>query len=337
MCIYRHIVSFVCINILIFVSYSFAGSDVYSEIRNVKTLSGLRKYLETNDINQIRYVIRVIARSKNQDKKEYLKSLWLYQKLPMDTGASDKYTNTNIKLSLAQFLLSMDKPGSQYKSYIKRQVDSNDWKVLSNVAEALTYVDDVDAVSFLVELCRSNNMLVAVNAARSLVKISENGGSNLLARREIDHLLKSSQIKFVKVIELLGGKNIDANNKKVVNYDIYSISKVDSIVQTYLVNSKYIEAVNKLLPIAKNGDSQAQYILGEIYLTGPDNIRDYKQSIFWLELSRNQKNHAAIYSLANAYLSGRGVQKNRAIAIELLEEAASSSYLPAIKLLDKLQ
>ncbi|MBE8232367.1 MAG: hypothetical protein HAW67_01435 [Endozoicomonadaceae bacterium] len=334
MLIYRNILSFICINILIFTSYSFASNnDFYEEIRNTNSLEKLIMYLDTDNINQIRYVIRVIARSKNQNKKEYLKSMWLYHKLPMDTDTSDKYINPNSKLILAQVLLSMDKPDHPYKDYIKQQVDSKDWKVLSNVAEALAHVDDVDAVLFLVEMCHSKNMLVAVNAARSLVKISKSGESNLLARRKIDALLQNNQLKFIEAIEVLADKNIDINNK-VVNK--YPISEIDSIIQTYLVNYKYKDAVNKLLPIAENGDSQAQYILGEIYLTGPENIRDYKQSIFWLELSSNQENNAAKFALANAYLFGRGVPKNKTIAIELLENSASSSYQPAIELLEEL-
>lgn len=338
MTLYRNILFPIFAGALTLITNSYADSDnnIYDAIRNTQSLSGLIKYLNTNDINQIRYVIRMIARSKEPSKIKYLKSLWLYQKLPIDANAQDKYIHPSTKLMLAQVLLSIDKPEHQYRDYIKQQANSKDWKVLSNAAEALIYVDDLDAVRLLTTMCRSDNMLVASNAARSLVIISKNGKSKILAKKEIDHLLQSNQIKFKKVIAILANKD-NAINKHTTSNTNRPISKIDSIIQTYLVKNKYKDAIDRLLPIAKNGNPQAQYILGEIYLSGPENIRDYKQAIFWLELSSNQNNNAAKFSLANAYLSGRGVSKNKDAAIELLESAASSSYRPAIQLLDKLK
>jgi len=344
MIIYKNLLFFIFASALTFVSNGYAddSTDIHEEISKTHSLPRLIKYLDTNNIYQIRHVISTIADLYESKKIKVLKSLWRDHKLPTDTKAQDKYRHPSVRLKLAEVLLDEDRSDPQYSAYIKQQAaTAKDWRVLIKIPEALVVVDDADAVRLLSGLCRFNHLLVAKRAAESLVRISKSGSSKMLAKKEIDYLLKNNQIDFDHVVTILAGKNNDINNDKmnVMNESTPQepMSEVDKIIDTYITENQFKRAADKLLPLAERGDPEAQEILGEIYLSGPDYIKDYEKAIYWLKLSAKQGNNGAKSSLAHAYLNGFGVPENRAIAIELLENAASESYQPAIKLLELIK
>jgi TPR repeat protein len=59
----------------------------------------------------------------------------------------------------------------------------------------------------------------------------------------------------------------------------------------------YSNAATQLLPLAKAGDSQAQYTLGYMYYYGQGVKRDRTQGYFWMQQSAKQGNKSALQAL----------------------------------------
>jgi hypothetical protein len=82
---------------------------------------------------------------------------------------------------------------------------------------------------------------------------------------------------------------------------------------------------------AKQGDAEAQYTLGEIYLDGleSDGVyiqQDYAESLKWCRLAAEQGHTTAQCQLAMMYLEGKGVPENPAAALRWYWKAAAGDY-----------
>ncbi len=87
-------------------------------------------------------------------------------------------------------------------------------------------------------------------------------------------------------------------------------------------NGYYKSALREWLPIAEQGDADAQYNLGFMYRNGQGVPQDYKTALKWYRLSAEQGNKDAQNSLGNMYRDGRGV-------LQSYKEAAKLYRLPA--------
>lgn len=85
-----------------------------------------------------------------------------------------------------------------------------------------------------------------------------------------------------------------------------------------------------LMKNAQNGDSEAQFKLGNMYLRGVGIEQDYEKAIYWLKLAAQQGHSAAQYNVACCYLSGTGVPKDKITAVMMLGEAAKNGDLDAL-------
>lgn len=56
-----------------------------------------------------------------------------------------------------------------------------------------------------------------------------------------------------------------------------------------LDNGDYKTAYKEFLPLANNGDADAQYALGHMYLSGYGVLKDYKQAVYWYDKFAKQK------------------------------------------------
>ena len=65
-----------------------------------------------------------------------------------------------------------------------------------------------------------------------------------------------------------------------------------------------------LLPLAEEGDPQAQVALGVMYSHGQGIGQDFKEAVKWLRLAAKQGNGEAQYNLGAAYGNGQGVQQD---------------------------
>lgn len=110
-------------------------------------------------------------------------------------------------------------------------------------------------------------------------------------------------------------------------------SSLNQQLHQYLEKQQYQAAIDLVLPKAENGNAPAQHLVGELYLAR--NPPDYDRAREWLQRAVNQGYAPAKTSLANLYLSGRGVEQDEQEAVRLLQEAEQQGDQSAHLLLEK--
>ncbi len=83
----------------------------------------------------------------------------------------------------------------------------------------------------------------------------------------------------------------------------------------------YEEALSIWLPLAKSGDVDTEYYLGELYRDG---LGDPATAVGWFEKAAGQGFVKAQNAMGSAYLNGNGVEKNAATAFTWFREATGS-------------
>ena len=87
---------------------------------------------------------------------------------------------------------------------------------------------------------------------------------------------------------------------------------------------------NGLMKRAQNGDPEAQFTLGNMYLRGTGIEQDYEKAIYWLKLSAQKGHAAAAYNVACCYQSGTGVPEDKITAANMFRAAAEKGDLDAM-------
>ena len=75
------------------------------------------------------------------------------------------------------------------------------------------------------------------------------------------------------------------------------------------------------MPLAMDGDANAQLIVGELAERGKDGAPDYDLAKLWYERAAGQGNAAAMFNLGRMYEQGLGVEANKASASEWYRKA----------------
>jgi TPR repeat protein len=84
-----------------------------------------------------------------------------------------------------------------------------------------------------------------------------------------------------------------------------------------------------LIELAKEGDSNAQYVLGVRYSKGEWTEKDASQAVYWLSKSAAQGNPEGQASLGMMYFSGSGITQDYKQAALLFREAAEQGLARA--------
>lgn len=104
----------------------------------------------------------------------------------------------------------------------------------------------------------------------------------------------------------------------------------------YLSQKNNTEAVKWIVKAAKQGDPVAQRSLGEAYKMGNAGLeKNSETAAMWLTRAANQNEAEAQYMLASLYISGDGVDKNFKQSMFWLKKSAGNGYQPAIEQLNK--
>ncbi len=90
-----------------------------------------------------------------------------------------------------------------------------------------------------------------------------------------------------------------------------------------------------LEPLAKHGNSEAQYQLASLLRSGKGVPRDYEQAIKWLMRAAAQDNLNAQYTLGVMHENGWGVEKSKQEAMEWFMAAAAKDHVMAQRKLDR--
>ena len=72
--------------------------------------------------------------------------------------------------------------------------------------------------------------------------------------------------------------------------------------------SRYEEAFEVWLPLAKSGDPKAQIGLAKLYLRGDGLEKDYSQGFYWTQKAAEQNNAEAQHYLGRLYRNGDGTR-----------------------------
>lgn len=91
----------------------------------------------------------------------------------------------------------------------------------------------------------------------------------------------------------------------------------------------YATAVKEFLPLAKQGNADAQYNLAILYTIGEGVPQNHVQALEWLSKAAEQDHVKAQYNLGLMYYQGTGVPKNNTLALKWYRKAAESSFAPA--------
>ncbi len=72
----------------------------------------------------------------------------------------------------------------------------------------------------------------------------------------------------------------------------------------------YATILKKVRPLAEQGDADAQFVLGTMYLRGRGVPQDYNEAVRWYRLAAAQGFTMAQYNLGVSYAKGRGVPED---------------------------
>ena len=111
-----------------------------------------------------------------------------------------------------------------------------------------------------------------------------------------------------KVILTIQKKNNTSKNITIVRKKI----EVPLIIKgVNLINKGNLnEGYEILLQLAKNGNPEAQYYIGQMNGLDQYNIKNYEKSFYWTKLSADQNFPDAFFYLGGLYSNGRGVKKD---------------------------
>ena len=81
-----------------------------------------------------------------------------------------------------------------------------------------------------------------------------------------------------------------------------------------------------LIPLAEQGMSTAQYILGTMYGNGQGVPQNNEIALKWFTLAADQGNSSAQNCLGAIYADGRGIRKNEETAVNWYRKSAEQGY-----------
>jgi TPR repeat protein len=93
----------------------------------------------------------------------------------------------------------------------------------------------------------------------------------------------------------------------------------------------YATALNELLPLAKQGNPEAQFYLGFMYEYGRGVPQDSKEAIKWFRLAADQGNSNSQFYIGVKYILGRGVPQDYKEAAKWYGYGVPQDHKEAIK------
>ena len=96
-------------------------------------------------------------------------------------------------------------------------------------------------------------------------------------------------------------------------------------------NGDYATALRKWKPLAEQGNTTAQFLVGAMYNEGQGVPQDYKTAVKWYRLAAEQGNASAQFNLGMMYYAGLGVPLDYVYAHMWWNIAASPGNKDAVK------
>ncbi len=97
----------------------------------------------------------------------------------------------------------------------------------------------------------------------------------------------------------------------------------------------YRAARAQLEPLARQGDAEAQYLMGLSYYDGSGELRDDARALDWFQKAAAQEHGYAMYTLGLMHDLGRGVKRSHGDAMLMYRRAAYKGVQQAINELSR--
>ena len=91
----------------------------------------------------------------------------------------------------------------------------------------------------------------------------------------------------------------------------------------------YAAALREWRPLAEQGDTDAQFLLGAMYDEGKGVSKDDEEAVKWFRKAADQGDADAQFNLGNMHYDGRGVRRNHAEAVRWYRKAAEQGHASA--------
>ena len=131
------------------------------------------------------------------------------------------------------------------------------------------------------------------------------------------------QLFIILITCITGHKGISSTNK---------IIESNLAIELYL-DGNYVEAISEWQTLAKNGEENAQFILGTVYRLGNEGVtKNINKAIKWYSLAAEQGNEYAQYNLGKIYESEKDIVDYELAAKWYLRGAQNGNAFSQLKL-----
>ena len=102
-------------------------------------------------------------------------------------------------------------------------------------------------------------------------------------------------------------------------------------------SNDYAQALKIFRPLAAQGNVEAQYYIGQMYLFGDGVTQNYQEALKWYRLAAAQGNGLAQVFIGQMYYDGQGVTQNYQEALKLYRLAADQGNIESTSRLHSLE
>ena len=133
----------------------------------------------------------------------------------------------------------------------------------------------------------------------------------------------------------IAGQNLSGKVKTIKNYVYYITCNSDAgVIEPYARpdNGQNItpkSTYEKFITAAKNGDLEAQFIIGVCFHTGDGIAKDFERAAFWWQLGADQGDASCMFNLGQMCIKGEGVNQDIQKGSALVKKAAENGMSDA--------
>lgn len=228
---------------------------------------------------------------------------WRAQIVVSNTFRDGKYTAVNFDRA-RQWL---QRAGAKAeKNLIEEEYHALNVAVMAAAAQAVDRANYQKAQALLSYLAEDG----VVEAQEKLAKLYSNGFLGEKVKREAEYWLKKAA----------------KNGSKNAQYEL-ALANLDNPKASPKMKAKSYDLLRQA---AEPGPAEAQYRLGQLYLTGVIVSNDNRKGVFWYRLAAEQGHIDAQYSLGVRYVLGEGVAKDDFEAHRWFRRAADQGQAKAM-------
>lgn len=338
----------------------------YGAIRVISQLvfQIVRIGLENRKIKHIKYKVayndvlteysveyKTSCSSYNMRNEEFISTIWkaeseVYNKYNTYKTEYKNFEEESLRLLVSSYeLISFYNKKEEAKEFISYSTVAMNYlvvlekeikKLISIRSEGKIKVKNlVDAINYLREYDQYNvfteELIDELHKLRLLRNIAAHGGviTRIQCEQIISVLLDGSVYDYISwSMEDNHGKGLPKEKGLTLNIGEEN-GKLKLINNSYFNETEEHDRIKKLIVLAKSGDSQAQFELGNSYVKGEGVKQNLIEAVKWLELAALQNHTKAQLHLGDLYYFGEFVKKDYKKAYKWIRLSAEAGNVDA--------